>query len=275
MSEAVRLEDAAQYARKHDLHALVIAHHGAIVYEEYGGGYDAHKAHALYSGAKSFWGIAALIAQSEGLLDLDEPVSHTIDRWRSDDRKSRVTLRQLLTLSAGIPFGGLGAGVPAFEKALEKELIAEPGSRFTYGGIPLQVFGAVLARKTGADPLAYLQKRIFEPAGMQFATWRALSDGTHTLPTGAFFTAGEWLKYGTWLLGKPELYAPAFAPCATNPRYGLGFWLDAGEPFAAYASGSGKQALYLLPAAGLAAVHFSASKSYRHEAFLLRLRKAL
>lgn len=275
MSTQSRLEDAAQYARKHDLHALVVARNGEIIHEEYDGGYDAHKPHALYSGTKSFWGIAALIAQSEGLLELDEPVGQTIEEWGAGDRKSRVTIRHLLTLSAGIPFGGLGAGVPVFAKALEKELVAEPGSRFTYGGIPLQVFGAVLARKTNADPLAYLQTRIFEPAQMHVAQWRTLPDGTHTLPTGGFFCAREWLKYGMWLLSKPELYGPASTPSAANPRYGLGFWLDPGTPRALYASGSGKQALYILPEAGTAAVHFSNSKLYRHEAFLLRLRKQL
>ena len=39
------------------------------------------------------------------LLDLDEPVSRTIESWRKDPRKARVTIRQLLDFSAGLAPG--------------------------------------------------------------------------------------------------------------------------------------------------------------------------
>src|SRR5437879_2453980 len=163
---------ALEYVRKHELHALVIAQRDRNVDEAYGGGYDGGTSHALYSGTKSFWGIAALEAQRDGILRLDERVADTFDEWALDPRRRRVTLRHLLQLTSGIGFGGLGVNVPTYQKALAVDLKNDPGSTFTYGGIPLQVFGAVLARKLEArneTPHDYLQRRVLEPIGMRIA----------------------------------------------------------------------------------------------------------
>ena len=285
--ERSAVDSALEYARKYDLQALLLMRDGETLAEEYGGGYDADKPHALYSGTKSFWGVAAAAAADDGLLDFDEPVRDTLAQWRQDSRKALVTVRQLLSLTAGIPFGGLGAGVPRFEDAINKSLTSDPGTVFTYGGIPLQVFGAVLSAKLAPQnltPLQYLQTRIFDPIGLEFGSWRTLKDGTHTMPTGAFLTARNWARFGqlvsargAWQ-GRQIVSRANFEECwkasHVNPRYGLGFWLDplAGKgPFVAYASGSGKQALYAIPDLQTVVVHFSQSKSYQHERFLQRL----
>ena len=276
---------AAAYAERHGLHALVVQQDDAVTEERYGGGYDAARPHALYSGTKSFWGVLAVAAQADGLLDLDEPVGETFAAW-SAGAKARVRLRDLLQLTSGIGFGGLGTAVPPFEKALAAELKTEPGETFTYGGIPLQVFGAVLARKLaarGQSPHDYLRARILEPIGLRVASWRTLRDGSRPLPTGAFVTAREWLKYGLLIRDRgvwarrtivpPDALACCFAGSRANPRYGLGWWLSplSGHPDIVYASGSGGQALYVVPAARAVVVRFGGSASFKHDAFLKRL----
>lgn len=267
---------ALEYARKHGLHALVVAHAGRVVDELYDCGYDAAKPHALYSGTKSFWGVAAVCAERDGLLRLDERVADTFSQWDEDEWKRRVTLRQLLQLTSGIGFGGMGASVPTYVKALSVGLKHEPGTTFTYGGIPLQVFGAVLARKLeqlGETPHDYLQRRVLDPIGLRIAKWRALADGTHPLPTGAFVSATEWLKYGTFVCRQRNEFSECFQGSAANPRYGLGWWL--GAPHAPadlfYASGAGGQAMYVIPSTQTAIVHFGGSSSFKHDAFLKRL----
>ena len=90
--------DALAYSRTHGLHALVVARGANVLHEEYAGGFDADRAHPLYSGTKSFWGVAALRARDDGLLELDEPVAQTVARWRDDPWKRRVTLRMLLVV---------------------------------------------------------------------------------------------------------------------------------------------------------------------------------
>lgn len=269
-------DSALEYVRKHALHALVIERGGRIVAEEYGEGYDGETAHPLYSGAKSFWGVAALAAERDGILELDERVADTFAEWDEDEWKARVTLRQLLNLTSGIGFGGLGLAVPIYAKALAVDLKNEPGTRFTYGGIPLQVFGAVFAHKLGSldlTPHAYLRQRILDPIGMRIAHWRELSDGTNPLPTGAFVAAREWLKYGRFVCEHHRELAQCFQGSSANPKYGLGFWLGAANAPAdlVYASGAAGQALYVVPSLRLVIVHFGKSSSYKHDAFLKRV----
>jgi CubicO group peptidase (beta-lactamase class C family) len=277
---------ALAYAERHTLHALLIVAGGATVLERYANGCDAAQPHALYSGTKSFWGVAAAAAADDGLLDIEETVGQTIPAWRDDPRRARVTLRDLLALTSGIGFGGLGNAVPPYDRALLAPVKNEPGSTFTYGGIPLQVFGAVLARKLeprGLTPQAYLRERLLDPIGLHVGAWRSLKDGSQPLPTGAFLAAREWLKFGllvrergrwngTQLVSEPAL-ARCFAGSRANPHYGLGWWLrplDA-PPDIVYASGSGGQALYVAPSAGTVVVKFGRSASYKHDAFLKRL----
>lgn len=279
-------EAALAYAERHTLHALLIVTGGATVLETYANGYDAEKPHALYSGTKSFWGVTAAAAHDDGLLDLDEPVAQTFPTWAADARRAQVTLRELLALTSGIGFGGLGSAVPTYDRALETPIKDEPGERFTYGGIPLQVFGAVLARKLESralTPHAYLRERLLDPIGVRIGSWRTLKDGTQPLPTGAFLSAREWLKYGRFVLdggrheGRALVRETSLAPCfigtSANPRYGLGWWLhpiDA-PPDIVHASGSGGQAMYLIPSERTVVVKFGQWSSYKHDAFLKRL----
>lgn len=271
----MNLDAALAYAERHALHAFVVRRGADVIAERYANGWDAEKPHALYSGTKSFWGLAALAAQDDGLLALDEPVARTFPAW-SEGEKTHVTLRMLLQLTSGIGFGGLGSAVPSYEKALAVALKDEPGTRFTYGGIPLQVFGAVLARKLeprGQTPHAYLHERVLDPAGVAVASWRTLKDGTQPLPTGAFLTARAWLRFGAFVRDRYASFSAAFEGSAANPRYGSCWWrspLDA-QPDVVYASGSGGQALYVLPSADAAVVKFGASASYKHDAFLRHL----
>jgi CubicO group peptidase (beta-lactamase class C family) len=277
---------ALAYAERHTLHALLVVVGDTVACERYANGHAAATPHALYSGTKGFWGVTAAAAHDDGLLDLDETVAASIPEWRADARRKRVTLRELLALTSGIGFGGLGTAVPSYERALAAPIKDEPGERFTYGGIPLQIFGAVLARKLaprGLTPHAYLRERLLDPLGLEIGAWRTLKDGTQPLPTGAFLTARNWLVWGRFvcaggrLNGTPLVGAASLAPCftgsAANPHYGLGWWLRplAAPPDIVYASGSGGQALYVVPSEQTVVVKFGQSASYKHDAFLKRL----
>jgi CubicO group peptidase (beta-lactamase class C family) len=244
--------------------ALVVSRAGTIIHESYADGFDASMPHALYSGTKSFWGVTALEAHTDGFLDLDERV------------KDGITVRMLLNLTAGYGFGGLGSAVPTFEHALEIAPKNEPGTTFTYGGIPLQVFGAFFAERLRGKKLTphdYLRGRVLEPANVAVTSWRALKDGTHPLPTGAFLTARNWLAYGAYVLAHRERYREAFAGSAVNARYGLCWWLAGPKrpPDLFYASGSGGQGLYVIPSLELVAVRFSDGGSPNHPATVKKI----
>ena len=281
----MNLERALAYSERHGGQAFLVRQGGVTLLERYANDFDAQTPHALYSGAKSFWGTLAGIAHDAGLLVLDETVGATLPEWSHGERAG-VTLRQLLALTSGIGFGGLGNAVPVYAKARAVELKTAPGSTFTYGGIPLQVFGAVLAEKLrprGLSPHDYLRERILDPIGCAIDRWRSLADGTQPLPTGAFVRAREWVKYGELIaaLGEwngetivsPERLLDCFEGSHPNPRYGLGWWLSpiVDRKDIAYASGSGGQAMYVLRHDRTVIVRFANGGSFKHETFLKHL----
>ncbi len=260
----MNLEQAVAYHARHKPQALLVQRAGETLLERYDNGFDAVSPHALYSGTKSFWGVTALTAQRERLLSLDDVV------WRG------ASIRELLNLTAGVPFGGLGASVPVYEKALATESRDAPGAKFTYGGIPLQIFGAVFAdrlKPLNLTPHEYLRERILTRSGTEISSWRSLKDGTQPLPTGAFLTAANWARFGAFVLRNTKEFAECFRGSNANPRYGLCWWLAPPDAPAElfYASGSGGQAMYVVPSQDAVIVRFGNSGSYNHQTFLKRL----
>lgn len=229
------LELAAQYSAQNRGISMLVMVDGKTIFEDYPSGGSASRAHELASGTKSFSGVMAVAAQQDGLLQLGEPVAQTITEWKSDPRKSRITLSQLLHLTSGIPGGSSGRPL-TYAQAILAPAEAEPGTRFAYGPNPYQIFGEVMRRKLQADPLDYLKRRIFEPIGLRYGFWRRGEDGNPHLPSGAFLTAREWAKFGELVrLGglwqgqsvvDSGLLEQCFQASAVNPVYGLTWWLN-------------------------------------------------
>src|SRR3954452_11958816 len=87
---------AAKYSDTCKGSSVLVMQNGNRTFEHYanGGGVDA--AWPIFSGTKSFWGIAALAAVGQGMFRLDDRVSDTITEWKNDPRKANITVRQLL-----------------------------------------------------------------------------------------------------------------------------------------------------------------------------------
>ncbi|MDX2237361.1 MAG: serine hydrolase domain-containing protein [Hyphomonadaceae bacterium] len=268
---------AAAYSAARRGVALVVMRGDAIVFEDYPNRGGPDRDWELASGTKSFTGIIAAAAVQDRLLRLDERAAETLAEWRNDPRKSRVTIRQLLSLDSGVAPGGIGRA-PPYADAVALPAVAEPGARFSYGPGPFQIFGEIMRRKLVAarldgDPLAYLRRRVLDPIGAAPTGWRRGPDQMPLLPQGAQFTARAWARFGRWVLrggdGRVDAAALAanFAPSGANPGYGMSWWLlrpglitpgprqimtIAPEGYAALgdvrmAAGAGDQRLYLMP----------------------------
>ena len=159
VSPAPKLDfDAAlAYAERHKLHPLVAARGGKVGFECYGPMYAADTPHAIFSGTKSFWGIVAVAAQEDGLLKLDEQVAGTIHEWEENPRKELVTIRDLLNLTAGFGFGGLGKAVPVASVAIGKI----PEAVLIKADHRLDPTGAVKVRPL----VAHAQMPFYDPPG--------------------------------------------------------------------------------------------------------------
>lgn len=277
---------AKAYSDQHNGLSVLVLKDGNLVCEAYTGG-TADTAYELYSGTKSFVGLMAAAAVQDHLLTLDELVADTLPEWRGDPLKSKATIRQLLSMTAGLP-SQIGRP-PTYADAVEAPFNLPPGERFQYGPAPMQVFGELMRRKLVAagrpgDPLAYLTVRILDPIGLKIADWRRGSDGQPLMPQGAVLTAREWAKLGELVrhrgviddraLVDPEAFTALFRSSQANPGYGLTWWLpkasttvdaatasmDIGAASASLpkdlvmAAGAGDQRLYVIPSLGLVIV---------------------
>src|SRR3954453_3584334 len=165
---------------------------------------NAGEPHKIYSGTKAFWCLAALAAAEDGLLSLDDHVADTIPSWKSDPRKSRVTIRQLLDFSSGLePVFSLHGENPGDRDAIaiRAALVASPGSAFIYGPSALQVFHAVLKEKLpGESPTHYLERRVLHRLGLGSQRYLTDSAGNPLLAAGWLLSARQWAKLGEVVL---------------------------------------------------------------------------
>lgn len=282
---------AAAYSRSHRGLSMVVLKDGQLVFENYAAGVTADEAHNLFSGTKSFSCAIAVAASEDRLLNLDELVAKTITEWQDDPRKSKITIRQLLTLTSGIDAGETGS-IPSYAKSLQSRALHEPGTAFAYGPAPFQVFGELMRRKLRGKyegPRQYLQQRILNPIGIEIKKWRTGSDGHAKMSAGVFLSARDWAKYGQLILNKgkwkgrqilnKDLLRQCFRGTKVNPGYGITFWLptqggvdskghNSSKSAAALkaihapeliikAAGAGGQKMYIIPSKNLVIVRQS------------------
>ena len=235
---------AAKYSESNRGVSMLVIQNGRTVFEHYANGGSASGRWPIFSGTKSFWGIAALAAVRDGLFKLDDPVSDTITEWKSDPRKSRITIRQLLNQTDGIEGASRLQRASIQDRnamAIRLPALAEPGASFIYGPSHLQIFSELLRRKLGArGTIAYFEEHVSDRLRIGHLNYKKDRRGNPLPATGFELTAREWARLGELLLGSgnyrgrqivpANLLREAFAGSQANPSYGLTFWLNQQAP---------------------------------------------
>jgi CubicO group peptidase (beta-lactamase class C family) len=235
---------AAKYSESKRGVSMLIMQNGRTIFQHYANGGSASGRWPIFSGTKSFWGIAALAAVRDGLFKLDDPVSDTITEWKSDPRKSRITIRQLLSQTDGIEGASRLQRASIRDRnamAVRLPLVAEPGSAFIYGPSHLQIFSEALRRKLkGRATTAYVERRVLNRLGLSHLEYKRDARGNPLPATGFELTAREWARLGELVLGRgnyhgrqvvpADLLHEAFSGSQANPSYGLTFWLNRHSP---------------------------------------------
>ena len=225
---------AAEYAAARRGVSMLVMQDGKIIFETYPNAGGVEKGWELASGAKSFTGIMAGLATTDGLLDIDEPAAKTLGEWKNDGR-NKITIRHLLTLTAGLKGEGDIARPPAYLDAIKATVKFPPGIKFEYGPTNFQCFGEIMKRKLKAagkpeDPVTWLQARLFDGLEIRPTDWKHGKDGNPFMPQGAHFTARDWAKFGQWVMDgargvDPKVHRALFESTKANPGYGLSWWL--------------------------------------------------
>ncbi|MGC2580208.1 MAG: serine hydrolase [Terrimicrobiaceae bacterium] len=238
-------EGAAQYSARHGERALLIWQNGRLRLERYGAGGSRDKTENVYSITKSLCALGTFGAIGRKVLELDEPVSLTLTEWRSDPRKRRITVRDLLNQSSGLSPGFeelYTANLRNKEKAaLRLPVISTPGEAFAYGPSHYEALEVLMARKLDRSPLTWIEGAVFSPLGIKPGGWRRDHLGNPYFSAGAQLSARDLLaaaqvvrRDGWWnrIFSRipSSLIRAASAGSSANPMYGLGFWLNRYAP---------------------------------------------
>lgn len=227
---------ASAYSARHGGSALLVIEQGKVRWEEEARDPSGDGGRRIFSGTKGFWILAALRAVEEGIFFLDTPVSETLQEWRSDPAKRRITVRELLNFTSGLD--------PAFflhadgladrnRRALLLPLLARPGQAFLYGPASLQVFHEFFRRRLLSrreTPTHFLERRVLLPMGLGRQRYLEDGSGNPLLATGFLLRARQWASIGGVLVhhGSPivraDLLEEALQGSVVNSAFGMGFW---------------------------------------------------
>jgi len=118
--------------------------------------------------SKAFTSIAILQLQEQGLLNINDPVTHYLPWFEVQSKYAPITLRHLMSHTAGIVRGG-DETPSAFTEAWNvryTRATAPPGELFHYSNTGYKILGLVLESVLHQPITQVLQERVLNPLGM-------------------------------------------------------------------------------------------------------------
>jgi CubicO group peptidase (beta-lactamase class C family) len=250
--------------------SLLLIRDGYVVVDAKFSTYAGTFPHDLASVTKSITTTLVAIAAEKGLLDLDAPVvSFFTDRTiaKLDARKARMTVRHLVAMRNGMESGCYDGDEPTLDAmrsqpdwvqaALDRPMVAEPGSRNCYDSPGMHLLSAILQKATGMTELDFARQVLFEPLGIHTAIWDVDPQGytrgwgdLHLYPGDAAKIGLLWLQRGKW--DGNQIVSAAWVLDSVRPHslfvkgdiaYGYGWWIS-GQDY--LATGRGGQTIRVL-----------------------------
>ncbi|GGO01913.1 hypothetical protein GCM10010116_03610 [Microbispora rosea subsp. aerata] len=267
------------------LHGVVVARHGRVVLEWYGGGEDyalntplghvdfgPDTLHDMRSVTKSVVALLYGLALESGLVpDPGEPILTILPEYAdlaADPRRAGLTIRHALTMTLGLewdesaPYTSPANSEIAMDLApdsrryvLERPFVEEPGERWRYCGGATTLVAAVIEKGTGLRLEEFARAALFEPLGVGAFKWPAGADGTALAASGLRLTPRGLARIGQAVLDREV--APGWIEEMLRPRVparpgvSYGYMWYVGPDGRATANGNGGQRLFLLPDLGV------------------------
>lgn len=229
-----------------DVHAVLVARHAKLVFEQYFAGADekwgrslgndtAHSRDQLHDARSVTKSVVALvlgIALDRGLVKggLDTPVLDLLPQYADlrTPEKAKITLRHLLTMSAGlkwnedIPYGSPDNSETQMDMApdparfvLSQEVVAPAGEVYTYSGGCTVLIEAILRRATGKPLDVLAHDLLFAPLGIEEVEWvRFPATGEPIAASGLRLLPRDFAKIGQLVLAHGAWQGKQIAPAA-------------------------------------------------------------
>ena len=162
--------------------AVLVAQEGRIIYRggfgkanfQTGADFTPGTPSNIGSLAKAFTAMAVMILAERNKLQYDDPVAKYIPEFSSATHLGRITLRQLLTHTSGMPdYGDLaiddsGLSPQGLIRALlaKDDQFSKAGWKYRYSNPGYALLAIVVSRVSGKSFGDFLDREIFQPAGM-------------------------------------------------------------------------------------------------------------
>ncbi|MBA6417834.1 serine hydrolase [Colwellia sp. 6M3] len=175
--------------------------------------YQGTDLHTVQSVTKSINSAAFGIAIDEGFIEGTDVLAlsffedYVFDR--SDPRKERITIHDLLTMRTGIAwndingFGSETDSTYALENSetwiqfiLDQPMYEEPGKVFKYNDGVSVLLGKILHEATGQRVDAWAKEKLFGPIGIDEFHWKITPDGEADTEGGLYLTGHDMARIG-------------------------------------------------------------------------------
>jgi len=194
-------------------HSVLIAKEGKLVFESYFEGYNAVIPHDQRSASKSISSAMIGIAIYDTILTgVDQRLYELLPsefQYTRDASKTKITLRDLLTMSSGLDVDG-AASEESYQNSdqwlktvLEADMKHPPGTYANYGSANPYLLGVVLDGQLTVSVENYMEKKLFAPLGI--TNYLIQTEHTRTTPYfggGMYLTPRDMLKFGQLYLDK-------------------------------------------------------------------------
>jgi len=163
------------------LHSFMLLRHGTVVAEGWWYPYRPEAPHMLFSLSKSFASTAVGFAVAEGRLSVDD----TVLSFFPEDAPKKVSenlaamqVHHLLSMSTGHDQDATERTLRRKDRNAVKAFLSlpvehAPGTHFVYNSAATYMLSSIVQKLTGQTLLDYLTPRLFEPLGIQGATWES------------------------------------------------------------------------------------------------------
>ena len=266
-----------------DIHSVLISRNGRMLAECYVHPYDKDMLHNVKSVSKSIMSALTGIALREGFIaDLDQTVDEFFPQYFGEnpgDRRREITLRHLLTMTAGLDLdenGPIESEIYSSDDwiaaTLARPLVENPGDRFNYSTPLSHVMSGILSDTSGMSLLASAQRYLFEPLGIHNAQWSSGPQGYSFGGAELFLTPRAMAKFGVLYLNQGRWQDVQIVPAEWveestayqvevseqgNEQYGYWWWRRPDGRY--HARGWGGQTISIKPDLGLVTVTTAAN----------------
>jgi CubicO group peptidase (beta-lactamase class C family) len=186
------------------LHSFMLLRHGQVAAEGWWSPYAPQQPHMLFSLSKSFASTAVGLAVTEGHLTVEAPVLSFFPGdapAKVSENLASMRVRHLLTMSTGHDKDATGPTRSAADGNWVKAFLAlpvehPPGTHFVYNSAATYVLSAIVQKLTGVTVLEYLHPRLFDPLGIEGATWETCPRGINVGGWGLSVKTEDIARFG-------------------------------------------------------------------------------